>query len=135
LNGKTLYYENEHRLQCKDGSYKWILDRGRILSWTQDGRPLRVVGTHTDVTSRKEAEIKNQRLVEKLNEALDKVKLLSGFLPICSACKRIRDDKGYWNQIESYIRDHSEAEFSHGICPDCAKELYPDILIKNRKNT
>ncbi len=65
--------------------------------------------------------------ISKLKEATAQVKLLSGFLPICSACKKIRDDKGYWNQIESYIRDHSEAEFSHGICPDCAAELYPDL--------
>jgi hypothetical protein len=54
-------------------------------------------------------------------------KTLKGFLPICASCKKTRDDKGYWNQIELYIRDHSEAEFSHGICPDCAKELYPDL--------
>jgi len=52
---------------------------------------------------------------------------LKGLLPICSGCKNIRDDKGYWNQIESYFRDHSEVEFSHSICPDCAKKLYPDL--------
>ena len=63
----------------------------------------------------------------ELKEALDKVKLLSGFLPICASCKKIRDDKGYWNQIEIYIRDHSEAEFSHSVCPECAKKLYPDF--------
>lgn len=54
-------------------------------------------------------------------------KVLKGFLPICAPCKKIRDDQGYWNQIESYIKEHSEAEFSHGICPDCAKKLYPEI--------
>ncbi len=58
-------------------------------------------------------------------KALSKLKVLSGLIPICAACKNIRDDSGYWSQIESYIRDHSEAEFSHGICPDCAKKLYP----------
>ena len=62
----------------------------------------------------------------KLKDALAKIKTLSGFLPICSACKKIRDDKGYWNQIESYIREHSEAEFSHSICPECTKKLYPE---------
>ena len=58
------------------------------------------------------------------------IKVLRGFLPICASCKKIRDDKGYWNQIESYIRDHSEAQFSHSICPDCVKKLYPDLLEK-----
>jgi C4-dicarboxylate-specific signal transduction histidine kinase len=72
-----------------------------------------------------------EKLVEKRTEDLQlaqsKIKILNGFLPICSNCKKIRDDKGYWNQIESYIRDHSEAEFSHGICPDCVKKLYPEL--------
>ena len=64
---------------------------------------------------------------EKLTKALAEVKQLSGFLPICASCKKIRDDKGYWNQIESYISQHSEAKFSHGICPECAKKLYPEF--------
>jgi hypothetical protein len=68
----------------------------------------------------------NERLVEELQAALIEVKKLSGLLPICAKCKNIRDDQGYWKQIESYIHEHSEAEFSHSICPDCAKELYPD---------
>lgn len=65
-----------------------------------------------------------------LQEALNNVKLLSGFLPICASCKKIRDDKGYWNQIELYIRDHSEAEFSHSICPDCTQKLYGDLNLE-----
>ncbi|WP_205747229.1 hypothetical protein [Desulfopila sp. IMCC35006] len=65
--------------------------------------------------------------IGNLQEALFEVKLLSGFLPICASCKKIRDDHGYWNQIESYIESHSEAQFSHGICPDCAEKLYPEI--------
>ncbi|MBF0204100.1 MAG: GAF domain-containing protein [Desulfamplus sp.] len=75
------------------------------------------------------AEKANVKLIEELKEALAKVKQLSGFLPICSFCKKIRDDKGYWNQMEAYIRDHSEAEFSHSICRECAKEHYPDYDI------
>jgi DNA-binding response OmpR family regulator len=62
----------------------------------------------------------------QLEAALAKVKLLSGLLPICSNCKRIRDDKGYWSQVELYVQEHSEATFSHGVCPDCLKTLYPD---------
>ncbi len=76
-------------------------------------------------------ELVEQR-TEKLKEAVSQVKILSGFLPICASCKKIRDDKGYWNQIESYIRDHSEAEFSHGICPDCAVKLYPELYPKEQ---
>lgn len=73
------------------------------------------------------ADKEKSKVISELHEALAKVKTLSGFLPICSSCKKIRDDNGYWNQIETYIREHSEAEFSHSICPKCAKKLYPDI--------
>jgi hypothetical protein len=66
-----------------------------------------------------------ERTNADLQRSLAKVKMLSGMLPICSSCKKVRDDQGYWNQIETYLREHSEAEFSHGICPECAKKLYP----------
>ncbi len=64
-------------------------------------------------------------LIAKLQDALENIKRLSGLLPICSSCKKIRDDKGYWNQIERYIAEHSEVQFSHGICPECVRKLYP----------
>jgi PAS domain S-box-containing protein len=76
---------------------------------------------------RKRALEDREQLILQLQKALTEVKQLSGLLPICASCKKIRDDKGYWNQIESYIRDHSGVEFSHGICPDCMKKLYPDL--------
>lgn len=68
----------------------------------------------------------------ELKQATSKVKILSGFLPICASCKKIRDDKGYWKQIEMYIRDNSEADFTHGICPDCAGKLYPGLYEKKK---
>jgi hypothetical protein len=74
---------------------------------------------------------RHEMIRRDLKAVRQEVKVLRGFLPICAACKKIRDDAGYWTQIESYIRKHSEAEFSHGICPDCARELYPD-LVKGR---
>jgi hypothetical protein len=77
-----------------------------------------------DISERKRAEQEREKLLAGLQEALLKVKTLSGMLPICSSCKKIRDDTGYWNQIEAYIRDHSEAEFSHGLCPECMEKLY-----------
>ena len=68
-----------------------------------------------------------ENIILDLQTALSEVMTLRGIIPICSSCKKVRDDKGYWNQIESYIRDHSEADFSHSICPECAKKLYPDL--------
>jgi len=74
----------------------------------------------------------NEELIGELSSALTKVKQLSGLLPICSNCKKIRDDKGYWNQIETYISRNSEADFSHSLCPECLAELYPDIKVDDR---
>jgi len=84
----------------------------------------KIVGASTiarDVTERKQAEVERERLVKDLKAALANVKTLRGLLPICASCKKIRDDKGYWNQIEFYIRERSDASFTHGICPDCAE--------------
>lgn len=86
------------------------------------------------MASRKKAEQEQSRLIGELRRTLGEVKTLRGFLPICSSCKKIRSDKGYWQQIESYIREHSEAEFSHGICPDCAVRLYPGIMGADEEN-
>ena len=69
--------------------------------------------------------IERQKLKTQLEVSLKKIKTLSGLLPICASCKKIRDDKGYWNLLEVYISEHTNADFSHGICPDCAKKLYP----------
>jgi membrane-bound ClpP family serine protease len=88
---------------------------------------LAVCSTAVLVLQRKALEEKREKAIAAREKALDEVKILRGFLPICSSCKKIRDDQGYWNQIEGYIRDHSEAEFSHGICPECAVKLYPEF--------
>ncbi len=83
-----------------------------------------------DITERRHCEQKREELVAQLQDAISRIKTLRGMLPICSSCKKIRDDKGYWEQIESYVSQHSEAEFSHGICPECAKKLYPGFYDK-----
>jgi len=80
-----------------------------------------------EIQARIKSEHHREKLINELQTALAEVKTLSGLLPICSQCKKIRDDKGYWNRIESYIEERSEAEFSHSICKECAKELYPDL--------
>ena len=79
-----------------------------------------------DVADRHRAEVEQARLVKELQTSLAQVKLLSGLLPICAHCKKIRDDQGYWKQVEGYISSHSEATFSHGICPECLHKLYPE---------
>lgn len=80
-----------------------------------------------EIVRRKAAEKEKEKLIAELQTALNEVKTLRGLIPICANCKKIRDDKGYWKQIEAYIEEHSEAFFSHGICPDCAQKLYHDL--------
>jgi sigma-B regulation protein RsbU (phosphoserine phosphatase) len=121
-------------LQSRKTVTEEIIDpkSGSILSITcspyfdEQNNLLGTVHIARDISKQKQSEKEKEHLIAELQEALAQVKLLSGFLPICSSCKKIRDDKGYWKQIESYIRDHSEVEFSHSICPECAKKLYPE---------
>jgi hypothetical protein len=77
-------------------------------------------------------EKEKEELIEELQRAFQEVKTLRGFLPICANCKKIRNDEGYWQQIEGYIQEHSEAVFSHGICPACADLLYPELRGKQK---
>lgn len=86
-----------------------------------------------ELTERKRMEEEREKLIQELQGALANVKALSGLLPICASCKKVRNDQGYWTQIEAYISDHSEAEFTHGLCPECAKKYY-DELAKLKKN-
>ncbi len=81
-----------------------------------------------DISERRAAERERELLIDQLQEALAKVRTLSGLLPICAACRKIRDKEGVWHNLEIYIRDHTEADFSHGICPECRNRLYPEIL-------
>lgn len=81
----------------------------------------------------KQAEKEKETLIEDLQNALDEVKTLSGLLPMCATCKGIRDDSGYWNRLEEYLEKHSDAQFTHGICPACLEEQYPDIYKKMKE--
>jgi PAS domain S-box-containing protein len=90
------------------------------------GRVASVVCISKDITERKRVERDREDLIQELQSALAQVRTLSGLLPICANCKNIRDDQGYWIQIESYISEHSAAEFTHGICPGCREQLYPE---------
>ncbi|WDP89918.1 MAG: PAS domain S-box protein [Desulfobacter sp.] len=101
------------------------------------GNKIGAIETIRNITQKKIQEQRREKLVGELKQALEKVTTLSGLLPICASCKKIRDDKGYWSQIESYIQKYSEVEFSHGMCPECSDKLYGDqdwyIKMKQKK--
>jgi len=80
-----------------------------------------------EMDQRKAREQELKKRTQELEQALKEVKVLRGFIPICASCKKIRNDRGYWQLVEAYIREHSEAEFSHGICPDCIKKFFPGV--------
>ncbi|MCC6444836.1 MAG: PAS domain S-box protein [Armatimonadetes bacterium] len=125
LDGKSGYSQEFLCLRA-DGVLRWIYEDVRIEP--QEPGCWRLTGLCTDVTERKQAETEREELVLQLQEAISQVKILRGLLPICASCKRIKDEADRWRPIESYIRDHSEAEFSHGIGPECAQKLYPEIF-------
>ena len=112
--------------QRKDGQQ---LNVSLTISPVRDGQG-KVVGASTiarDITQRYKMEAERSRLIEELQQALSKVKVLSGLLPICASCKRIRDEQGAWQPVEVYVCAHSQADFTHGICPECTKTLYPEV--------
>jgi len=92
-----------------------------------DGTISSVVCISKEITDRKRVELERERLIAELQEALAKVRTLSGLLPICAHCNKIRDDRGHWTRVESYVSAHSQAKFSHGICPDCLRREYPEV--------
>lgn len=95
----------------------------------EDGTPMGLIGALWDLTDQKAYERERESLITELRQALENVKQLSGLLPICSHCKKIRDDKGYWSELETYLHAHSDASFSHSICRECAQKYYPDFDI------
>ena len=115
--------EIEYRLMTASGSVIWL--RQIINHVAKGGGLLR--GFIFDITARKLAELERERLIAELQGALAKIKTLRGLLPICAWCKKIRDDQGYWSQVEEYIQSHSDAEFTHGMCPDCQKRLESEL--------
>jgi len=114
----------EVKLRKKDGTLIDAVTSATVRR-SKKGRIEGLQGILHDVTEKKRTQAEKEKLISDLQEALAKVKTLSGMLPICAHCKKIRDDKGYWKQIEAYVSEHSMAEFSHGICPECLKQFYP----------
>lgn len=115
--GQARFFEN--RYVCKDGSFRWFL-------WNAAPDPERgvIYSVARDITDRKAAEDEREALLTELRAALDEVKALQTFLPICSYCKRVRDDENYWHSVEVYLAEHTNTQLSHGICPSC----YPAVV-------
>ena len=121
-NARDVPINYEFRFINKQGEERHVFVTVGMIQGTDHS-----VASLIDITDRISVEREKEHLIVELKHALNNIKTLKGLLPICSYCKKIRDDKGYWKQIESYIQEHSGAEFSHGICRDCANEHYPDL--------
>ncbi|MCX8155675.1 MAG: PAS domain-containing protein [Verrucomicrobiae bacterium] len=119
-------FDHEFRVLLPDGRVRILHEQAATVLMPQSGT-VKIVGVVRDITEMRLAQQERERLIIELQEALDNVKTLSGLLPICANCKKIRDDQGYWNQIEVYLQQHSEARFTHGLCPECVKKLYPEL--------
>ncbi|MGA3287488.1 MAG: PAS domain-containing protein [Bacteroidota bacterium] len=128
--GQAMYEREELAFHRDTGEQRWHLT-SKIPLVDSRGKVIGMVGIASDITERKNAEAERERMIKELQDALADIKTLSGLVPICANCKKIRDDKGFWMQVESYIQERSQARFSHGICPDCIKKLYPNVKQEN----
>jgi PAS domain S-box-containing protein len=122
------YYESP--IITKAGNERIIAFHSTILT-DEEGIVNGILVSGDDITDRKLLEAEREKLIIKLTNAVKEIKTLQGIIPICSFCKNIRDEKGLWNRLEAYIHNHSDAQFSHSVCPKCAKEHYPEFVDKN----
>jgi len=126
--------------ECNHFFFKHKLANGDIRDMEVYSGPITVGGKDVlysiayDITQRNKQEREQEELITKLEKALKEIKQLQGIIPICASCKQIRDDQGAWNQLEQYISMHSDAQFSHGICPACKAKLYPELGGKKNRN-
>jgi PAS domain S-box-containing protein len=127
LRGEPVPEEYALKLLRKDGAELEVETRVRI--YVRDGQRF-FHGCARDITERRRSEAERERLIRDLRQAVAQIRTLHGLIPICASCKKIRDDRGYWHQVEVYLRDHAGADFSHGLCPDCAVRLYPEVLAR-----
>lgn len=121
LTGETVAVERDFQIGAQ--RFWFIFTYNPVVADT--GQVVGVCFNAMNITARKQVETEREQLITELKEVLTQVKRLSGLLPICASCKKIRDDQGYWHQVESYLQDHAGVDFSHGICPDCRLMLYP----------
>jgi hypothetical protein len=118
----------EHEVLCKDGGVVFVETRAKVVR--VGDRNVRMTALR-DITERKQHEAEREKLITELKAALAEVKTLSGMIPICGWCKSVRSDQGYWQSVEQYVRSHTDATFSHGMCPSCTEKFKADILKGN----
>lgn len=121
--GKT---HGELNARRRDGTL-FPVEISSMVFTTPEGEP-RTCLIMRDISERKTAEAERERLIRELRDTLARVRSLSGLLPMCAACRKIRDKQDVWHSLESYIRTHTEADFTHGICPECRRQLYPETI-------
>ncbi len=109
--------------RCKDGTLKCIEDHWVAVH--ENGQLIATDGVLRDITEQKRLEEEQARLIAELQAALAKIKTLRGLIPICASCKKIRDDGGYWQQVEAYLSTHADLAFTHGLCPECRPRYFP----------
>jgi PAS domain S-box-containing protein len=119
----------EYRIRHLDGSTRWVWEQGKQVDSDKEDSLLE--GFICDISDRKHSESEKELAVQRLQKVIDEIKTLRGIIPICASCKNIRNDTGAWEQLEAYIKKHTDANFSHGICPECVQRLYPEL--KERK--
>jgi hypothetical protein len=114
-----------------DGYVQWFKTSSSVIE-DKRKQPIGILLLCHEITEQKRAEQEREKLIMELMDALANVKTLTGLLPICANCKKIRDDAGYWQQVETYVAKHTQASFTHGICPDCTEKLYGSYLKKQK---
>lgn len=132
LRGEAAPQRLEYRYIHRDGRVRWVEEL--VTSITLGGEPATMAAI-IDITDRKRAEAERERLITDLKHALAEVKTLRGILPICGHCKKVRDDQGYWKQVELYLHEQTGTEVSHSLCPDCVAELYPDYVARASRDS
>lgn len=125
-SGKTDSEMMELEVVHKDGHTLPVEINANFI-FDEQGNPVEILGVARDISKQKAMREERETLIHDLRKALNEINHLRGILPICSICKSVRDDKGYWEQVDVYIQKHSQADISHSICPECAKELYPNF--------
>ena len=128
LLGEQEYVRDfEVQLKRSHGKTSWAYLSAALIDF---GEEQALLVAFNDITARKAAEQENVRLIEDLQKALQDVKTLRGLIPICAYCKRIRNDAGFWLQVDTYVQEHTHAEFSHGVCPECLEQAYKDFAVE-----